>query len=571
MIRLLRKLPTLLVALLILSFVQGSISLATDSPHITILPDKSFYRPNDPVTITIRTGAGTHLKAHIYYLSTELASLNATIVDGEATLTWSPPPEAPRGYGLSVDVYDGEQLVATQTSAFDVLDRWIDAPRYGFLSNFVAGRDDYEAISEWMRLHHINGVQFYDWQYRWEDLLPETDDFEDGLGRPQSMVTIRRLIDTLHESGIAAMPYTAIYGASSGFYRQHPTWGLFDAQGKVYDFGENSFIAIMNPAVGSAWNQHLLGEFADVLQNTAFDGIHIDQYGSPKNGYDDAGNAVDLAEVMPQFINQTAELVQQERRDEGVTLFNCVGNWPIDMAAPSQQDAAYIEVWSPYDSYLDLGRVVTNAEALGDGKPIIIPAYIPPEQTVNWRLTNSVILASGGTHLETGEPGSMLADPYFPLFGTLTPEQQPIFRRYYDFQVRYENVLSTTTTSGSDGLHRAVDLGDIRTRGITARDRVVPIVRSGESFDTFNLINFMGVEQTNWNAPTEDAPSLLQDVVVKITVTRPVASVWVASPDEETSMNMAPLAYSATDGVLQFTLPTLHYWSMIVVEYTDDH
>ncbi|MCA9895620.1 MAG: hypothetical protein KC615_21695, partial [Anaerolineae bacterium] len=548
-----------------------SILLATDSPQITILPDKGYYRPNQPVRILVRTDAGTHLEARITYLASELTTIHETIVAGEVTLIWQPPPETPRGYGISVNVYDGDALIATQTSAFDVLDRWIDAPRYGFLSNFSAGRDDDVATSEWMRLHHINGVQFYDWQYRWETLLPDTDPFEDGLGRPQSMLTIRHLIELLHTDGIAAMPYTAIYGASTAFYRQHPTWGLFDAQGNVYDFGENSFISIMNPAPGSPWNQHLLGEFADVLQNTAFDGIHIDQYGSPKNGQDHDGNSVDLAEVMPQFIDQAAMVVHQYRGDEGVTLFNCVGNWPIDAVADSEQDAAYIEVWSPYDSYLDLGRIVSNAEALGHGKPVIIPAYIPPEQTINWRLANSIILASGGTHLETGEPESMLADPYFPKFGTLSADQQPIFRRYYDFQVRYENVLATTTAAGSNDLHRAVDLGDIRTRGITARDRVVPIVRSGESFDTFSLINFVGVDQTNWNEPTATIPTMLTNVDVRITVARPIQAVWAASPDSEASMNATALPYTIHNEVLQFILPELNYWTMIVVEYADDH
>ncbi|MBZ0275521.1 MAG: glycoside hydrolase family 66 protein, partial [Anaerolineae bacterium] len=470
---------------------------ATDLPQVTILPDKGFYRPGEPVQITVRTTRGDNIEARILYLTTELAVIRVPITDGQATFIWTPPPDVPRGYGLSIDIYDtAGTVITTQTSAFDVLNRWIDAPRYGFLSDFSPARLTDTQTIEWMLQHHINGVQFYDWQYRWEDLLPETDRFEDGLGRPQSMTTIRRLIEVLHAHRIAAMPYTAIYGASTAFYRQHPEWGFFDVRQKVYDFGENSFISIMNPAPGSPWNQHLLGEFADVLENTPFDGIHIDQYGSPKNGYDHEGNYIDLADVMPQFINQTAALVQQYRDDEGVVLFNCVGNWPIDTAAPSEEDAAYIEVWSPNDSYLDLGRIITNAEGLGGGKPVIIPAYIPPAQTINWRLANSVILASGGTHLETGEPESMLADPYFPRFGKLMPEQQPIFRRYYDFQVRYENVLSTTTTAGSDDLHRAVDLGEIRTRGISARNRVVPVVRSGDTFDTFSLINFVGVGET---------------------------------------------------------------------------
>lgn len=558
------------ILLLFLNLLQGGAVFAADLSDVTILPDKGFYRPGEVVQITVRAGAGTHINARIMYLSAELASVSAPITNGEAVISWTPPPQTPRGYGLSVDIYDAAGMViARQTSAFDVLDRWIDAPRYGFLSDFSPARLTDTLMIEWMLRHHINGVQFYDWQYRWEDLLPEMDRFDDGLGRPQSMTTIRRLTDALRARSIAAMPYTAIYGASAAFYRQHPEWGLFDARSEVYDFGENSFIAIMNPAPGSPWNRHLLGEFADVLENTAFDGIHIDQYGSPKSGYDQDGNYIDLAEVMPQFINQTAALVQKHRGNAGVVLFNCVGNWPIDTAAPSRQDAAYIEVWSPHDSYLDLNRIITNAEALGGGKPVIIAAYIPPEQTINWRLANSVILASGGTHLETGEPESMLADPYFPRFGKLTPAQQPVFRRYYDFQVRYENVLSTATTAGGDDLHQAVDLGEIRTRGITARDRVVPVVRSGGTFDTFSLINFTGVDQTNWNVPATSAPAVFTNLAVKIAVSRPVAKVWVASPDAEMTMNPTSLTFTVQDGELRFTLPNLNYWSMIVVEYAE--
>ncbi len=554
----------------VFGLLQGGVVFATDSPQVIILPDKGFYRPGESVQITVRSSVGARVEARILYLTAELATLSAPLDNGEAVLAWQPPAQAPRGYGLSVTIYDAAGMpVALQTSAFDVLERWIDAPRYGFLSDFSPARLTDTPMIEWMLQHHINGVQFYDWQYRWEDLLPTADRFEDGLGRPQSMTTIRRLIDALHAHGIAAMPYTAIYGASTAFYRQNRDWGLFDARGEVYDFGENSFLAIMNPAPDSPWNQHLLVEFADVLANTAFDGIHIDQYGAPKNGYDSDGNYVDLAEVMPQFIDQTAALVREMRGGEGVVLFNCVGNWPIDTVARSQQDAAYIEVWSPHDSYLDLGRIVTNAETLGGGRPVIIPAYIPPAQTINWQLANSVILASGGTHLETGEAESMLADPYFPKFGMIATEWQPAFRRYYDFQVRYENVLSTATRAGTSDLQQSIVLENIRTRGITPRDRVVPIVRSGEHFDTFSLINFIGVDQTNWNVPATRSPTPFTDLPITLAVSRPVAQVWFASPDAETTMNPALIDYAIRDGTLQFTLPVLNYWTMIVVEYAD--
>ncbi len=558
------------VCLLVLAF-GGGVVFAVETT-IQIVPDQSFYYPGETARWTTAASTGSAIRSfgvRVTYLDEAVAEFEAPAADGRAALEWTPPSDAPRGYGLIVDARDeAGDVVATTSTAFDVLNHWIEAPRYGFLSDFSAGRSNDDATIAWMLRHHINGVQFYDWQYRWEDLLPDTEQFSDGLGRPQSMATVRRLIDLLHGHNIAAMPYTAIYGASMAFARQHPEWALLDALGSPYEFG-GDLIGIMDPTPGSHWNTHLLGEFADVLDNTTFDGIHIDQYGSPKTGFDSDGNRVDLAEVMPRFIDQTAALVQDRRGERGVTLFNSVGNWPIEAVAPAGQDASYIEVWSPYDDYLDLNRIITNAQRWGNGKPVILAAYIPPDRAINWRLANAVIAASGAFHLETGEPGVMLADPYFPLFGAIPAEQQAQFTRFYDFLVRYENVLSVGTVAGTSDRHDAVDLGDVRTRGIRSKDRVVPIVRAGAGFETFSLINFLDIDASNWNAPTTVEPTPLTDLAMTIAVDRPVTDVWYASPDSAERMNAEALPFTVDAGELHFTLPCLDYWSMIVVEYED--
>jgi len=561
------------LCIIVLLFLNGGegIVFSADAMTIQILLDKGFYHPGEDVQITVHAGSGARVEARVLSLNTAVTTFSAVLSEGQAVLRWTPPPEAPRGYGLSVDVLnENGQVLATDSSAFDVLNRWIEAPRYGFLTDFSPAHLTLAPTLDWMLRHHINGVQFYDWQYRWEDLLPDTDRFEDGLGRPQSMATVRRLIDLLHTGNIAAMPYTAIYGASYAFYRQHENWAMFDARGEAYTFGDN-LIGIMDPTPGSAWNTHLLGEFADVLDHTVFDGIHVDQYGSPKTGFDSAGNPTRLDEVMPQFIQQTAELVQNRRGDAGVTLFNCVGNWPIETVAPAPQDASYIEVWSPYNDYLDLNRIITNAQRLGGEKPVILAAYIPPERVINWRLANAVIAASGAFHLETGEPGTMLADPYFPRFGHIAEGDQAAFRRFYDFVVRYENVLSVGTTAADSDRHAAIRVGDVRMRGIRAQNRVVAIVRSGANFETFNLINFLDIEGSDWNAPTTAAPRPLIDLPVQITISRPVKNVWIASPDDPQTMNAASVPFTVADGILSFQLPHLNYWNMIEVEIEDGH
>lgn len=553
---------------LVCLLLQGGNVLAVDTV-IEVTPDKAFYRPGETVTLAVSANQGARVAATIRYLSETVETLDAPLEGGQASLSWTPPETTPRGYGVDIRLLDaGGGVLTTTSAAFDVLDHWIQAPRYGFFSDYTPKRADDDSTVNWLLRYHINGLQFYDWQYRWEDLLPDGDSFTDGMGRPLSMATVRHLIDLVHARQIAAMPYTAIYGASMGFYQQHRDWALVSASGDLFTLGD--FIAILDPTPGSPWNTHLLAEFADVLDHTAFDGIHIDQYGSPKIAFDAAGNRVDMAEVFPQFIDQTAELVREKRGDDGVVIFNAVGNYPVETVAPSQQNVVYIEVWSPYNDYADLNRLVANAEQWGGGKPVIIAAYIPPDRAINWQLSNAVIFASGAYHLETGEPHSMLADAYFPKYGTIDSANEPLLQRYYDFLVRYENVLSLNTVAAAYERVTALDLGDLRTRGIRAKDRVLPIVRAGEGFEVYSLVNFIGIDASDWNQPTTVPPTAQENVSVSIGVSRSVKRVWAASPDDASTMEATELAYTVEDGVLSLTLPRLNYWSMIVVEYDDE-
>jgi dextranase len=537
---------------------------------VTVIPDKSFYRPGETATFSISATGGTRAEAMITHLADTIAVLDVNLDAGSASLTWTPPPEAPRGYGLTLRVYEGDTLCATVSTAFDVLERWTQAPRYGFLSEFRPGRDDAEATMDWLVRYHINGLQFYDWQYRHEALLPSTDPYTDLLGRRMSMDTVKRLIDAAHARNMAAMPYTAIYGASPAFFRQHPDWALLQATGQPFAFGDD-FLFIMDPSPGSPWNEHLLAEYAHVLDETAFDGIHIDQYGAPQVGRNAAGERVDLAEVFPAFINQTAALVQERRGHSGAVIFNAVRNWPVDTVAPAAQDVVYIEVWEPYRDFMDLNRLVIGAQTLGGGKPVILAAYIHPDRAHNVRLANAIIFASGGYHLELGEPHAMLADPYFPKFGLMDEAMQTIMRRYYNFQVRYEEVLVTGTTVGAGARDAALTIDGIKTRSLHSRDRVAVIVREGCDFETFSLVNLLGIESGEWTHPLTRGPDPLDDLAIQIRSDRPVSNIWWASPDGDT-LETLPLDFltgrDENGALISFRFPRLDYWSMIVVEYS---
>ena len=536
---------------------------------VTVVPDKSFYHPGETVTLSVSATDGTHVEATIMHLAETVAVLDGQLNGGSAALTWTPPRDAPRGYGLTLRLFEGDAVIANASTAFDVLERWTQAPRYGFLSEFQPGRDDAEATMDWLVRYHINGLQFYDWQYRHEALLPPADSYTDPLGRRLSLATVKYLIDAAHTHNIATMPYTAIYGASPAFFQQHRDWALFQATGEPFEFGDG-FLYIMDPSPDSPWSEHLLSEFARVLDETTFDGIHIDQYGAPQVGQNATGERVDLAEAFPAFIDQTAALVHEKRGDAGTVIFNAVRNWPVDTVAPADQDVVYIEVWEPYRDFMDLHRLVTRAQTLGNGKPVILAAYMHPDHGANVRLANAIVFASGGYHLELGEPKAMLADPYFPKFGRMGGDTQALMRRYYDFLVRYENRLALGTQDATGDRRDAVQIEGVETHSRQGYDQVAVVVRQGGGFETFSLINLLGLEHGYWEEALPAGPTPQTNLAVRISVSSTVAGVWAASPDSHSLPAQTLTFTTETDdngSYVAFTLPGLDYWQMIVLDY----
>src|SRR4030095_13714023 len=108
---------------------------------------------------------------------------------------------------------------------------------YGFLADFSASRLDPDMVLKKLTRFHVNGLQFYDWQYRHDQLLSRTETYIDPLGREMSLASVRALVHAAHRHGMAAMPYLAIYAASAEFWRSHPDWALYDQVESPIAFG----------------------------------------------------------------------------------------------------------------------------------------------------------------------------------------------------------------------------------------------------------------------------------------------------------------------------------------------
>ena len=541
--------------------------------------DKSYYKPDEPVQIqvSIKSTLDQPVPVTARMVVTSLAATigmeeqKVALANGEQKIsfTYLPPRETPHGYGIDIQLIDqDDQVFTSSTGAFDVLKNWVENPRYGFMTDFEPDRKDAVETMSILNRYHINGLQFYDWMYRHEQFLTNKDPYFDLWSpKPHSIFTVNALIDAAHQFSMAAMPYTAVYGSSRDYALEHPDMILYNSIGKPTEFGGDKMM-IMDPRPDSPWTLHLLAQFKDVLQKTAFDGIHLDQYGDPKVGYDQKGNSYELAPVLADFINSTKALTDQFSKSDAV-VFNAVDNWPIESVAPSKEDFVYIEVWPPYIWFSDLHQIIVDAQKLGNGKPVVLAAYIDPTFENNAILNDAILFGSGAGHIELGEKNGMLAEAYFPNYKVISDALSNTLQRYYDFSVRYQDVTGPHSTDATMVYQKNITIPGISTSPSQLTNKVWPIVRESGNYTTINLINFLGINETEWTKQVPSAPNPLSNFELTVSgVTKKAAQIWFASPDHA-EINMQSIKFSQNGDALTIEVPDLAYWSMIVIDWSE--
>jgi dextranase len=529
---------------------------------LDLFPSRGYYRPGDLVDLLIHIQAEAtnpaQLRVEIQHLADAPAIIQSTLLlapgDQTITLSWMPPAR-PAGYGIRAMLFlNGNTPVAQATTAFDVLPGWQAFPRYGFLTDFSAGRSDPDSTLDELLPYHINGLQFYDWQFRHDCLMAPTADYLDPLGRSMSLGVVRSLVEAAHKRGMAALPYLAIYAASAAFWRAHIDWALYDQTGQPIPFGDD-FLGLMDPSRDSPWSQHLLAEAGRALAEIPFDGLHIDQYGDPKQAWDAAGRLVDLPQAFTSFIQTAAAKFTAK-----TVLFNAVGNWPIEALAASPLDFLYIEVWPPVVEYRQLAQIVLDAVMLSGGKPVVIALYIPAERTANILLADAVIAACGGTRIELGEETRLLADPYFPKHQALQAELKASLRRLYDYFVRYGEWLGSYTLTDAEKIQWAA--GSLDADFVTIDPSIWCVVRSRPDGMSLTLVNFSGLDIPRWDI-SHPAPRPRQAVPVTIAYPRQPQRISWCCPEQ--TCNLQTLEYIFSDGIIRFTLPQIQTMGMIII------
>ena len=551
----------------------------TDNICLEITTDKAIYAPEAQVSFNISGSIPEGAKIRIRH--------GADVVEDQPlstnTFSWTAPSTDNMGYIVDVYTLSDNKENIHGTIGVDVSSNWKRFPRYGFVGTYDASKTSSQIEYELSFLNrcHINGLQFYDWQnkHHWplggnsNELLYE---YKDIANRQVLTSVVKNYIIGAHQLGMKAMFYNLCYGALDDAKADGVSnrWYLYK-NNKHSDIDKldlsndwKSDIYLLDPA-NKDWQNYIIERNNDVYNSLDFDGFHIDQVGDRGTVYDYYGGNVNLPRSFASFIKAV-----KNARPEKSLVMNAVSRFgQQNIAGTNDVDFLYNEMWGTEDMFSDFGKVINeNNYFSGNTMNTVFAAYMNygksgSQGTFNTPgilLTDAVIFALGGAHLELGD--HMLCHEYFPNSNLqMSSELKKNIVAYYDFMTAYENLLrdggqqtASDIVSGNQSI--SINAWPPLMHGVTAINRNV-----GNS-QVINLINFSKANSLSWRDMngTQPEPTAFSNIPVRIKAAG-VKKVWVASPDY---IGGAPqqISFKQDGDYVLTTVPNLKYWSMIVLE-----
>jgi dextranase len=521
-----------------------------------LIPTRVTFAPGEPIEIEI-VGAEEELTLEIRHLAQRVAQAEVAAGGTIAVL-----PALPVG-GYGVDAIVGGVCIST---AFDVLEHPLARLRYGFASDFGAGRD-LDGLALHARRLHLNAIQLYDWMYRHERLVPPTDVYADALDRELSLTSVRSVVESLRAVGSQALAYAAVYAVGRDARDDWADAALLRPDGTQWQLGDD-FLWLVNPA-NRHWIEHLSTDLQRALEATGAAGFHLDQYGWPKAALARTGNPVDLAVAFPTLLSALREALP-----DATLLFNNVNDFPSWSTAASPLDASYVEVWPPHTELSHIAELARTTRALAPERPAVLASYpsvlaaAPIEQA---RPALELLLATAFSHgasvLATGESGAVLVDPYYPRHHLAEPETLELLRRMHDMLVRFGDILVghaiELTRTHAGGINEEIVVsapGVVVATDPLAGALWLRVVETPHA-RVLHLINLAGQAETGWDTPKRPIEPI-SGAVLRLRRERCSLEVFTASPDAP----VPTLLEGVEDGDAGvFALPPLGGWTMVLV------
>lgn len=576
-----------------------------------VYTENARYTPGEPVAVRVQLrnttgqswsgplGLSIRLGGVPVHEQQRLVSLPSGGPSTQEVFNWTAPPLDFRGYAVEVVAGDVDRAA----SAVDVSSDWTRFPRYGYLTQFYSGQSSAtsaELIRQLVEDYHIDGLQFYDWMWRHEQVIQRprpgviNDPWIDWRGSAISFAVLTDLITEAHDRSVAAMPYFLIYGGRENYATVSgvsPEWGIYADPNHATQHGHE-----LNPSAGinlflfdpanAAWQDHLMGEVADAVEALDFDGVHYDQLGYKHPIYNHAGAQLDFSSgwFFLQALNRTRTTLDAltgqtpPALGERAMTFNLVGaqvnGWGApDVVTQSDCDFLYAEIWGN-ESYAGVVDYVRWARGASGGKAVVLPSYLnyydemPQFNEPSARLATAAFAVAGAHRLELGDGDRMLSHEFFPwVRKQMTPSLRAAMKRYYSFLTAYENVLFDPQLTWSDQGAQWVSIAGQATSSTPSGNAIWVQRRARDGYQVIHLVNLLGNDDQWRNPATPPTPLGNLALTCRIAPGAVVQQVVAISPDgdglqQELAFNQGS---DSAGAFVAFTLPGLEYWSTVLM------
>jgi dextranase len=560
--------------------------------------DKARYKPGDTVTtwVELTNNSGQSINnggVVLYYkhLGTIVGTgqpqtLNLSVgATTNLSWQWTPPSTDYQGYSVEAWVYDSSSnLLDNLNTAVDVSSDWVKYPRYGFLADFPSqdGATSYHDVWQ-LKNYHIDGLQYYSWEWKHHIPLDGTvsnpaSSWPDIQNRTISRQTVLDYLDAAHSYNMLSFAYNPLNTAYADYANDgvSPSWGLYNNSNCTNQFSYPLPSSFATPALdlfdpsNSGWQNYLFNNENQMFAAYPFDGWHVDivNWGTE---YTCSGQSLYDPSTYPGFLNNAKSSTGKR------ILFNNSYNTELNEVAQQTSDDALYNEWYSSKTYYSLKQDVDSANGLSN-KSLITAAYLDTNNsgsnfnTPGVLLADASIFAAGGDHIELGDGLNMLNNGNFtshPL--GLSSDLQRQLRNYYDFMVAYEELLRGGLANTSNTVQLSAGGNNLATSTNSSPNTVYEFSKSGNGYDTINLVNLLGegsndAFDANGNYPVPNAQS---NISVKYYYgSGTVNSVSVASPDDQNGKTYTQNFSTGSDGggnYVTFTIPSLTYWDLIYV------
>ena len=556
--------------------------------------DRAVYQPGGRVGCTLSDVPAETAAVRFRLLHLDEIILEDTTGGNNTGFSFTLPDHDFTGYLLLAEGLDSKgSVLETAVTAVDCSSSWTRFPRYGYLWDYRKIVNTSKKIEELSR-YHINGLQFYDWQYRHHiPVSPDPEKWEDWSGRIIYGDRIRDYLNDAHQKGMACLAYNMIYAANQTYLTDgsgvDASWRLLKRNGQDFTVdmdagrGPVGILQYFNP-LNPGWQEYIFSRENDVFSAFAFDGWHGDTIGEMGDmktaggeplGYDENGKPIrQVKDTYTRFLNAAKEAIGDK-----YLVFNPVGAQGFENVNVSNADVLYTEFWPwdyddrglPYSDYYSIHRAILLANEQSGGKSLVVAGYInyknpaPVFNAPAVMLMDSVVFASGGARIELGNGNGMLSNEYFPgdARKRMDDDLRSAVQRMYDFIVAYENLLR----DGQKPVEKKALIDHVTVSDNGRYDTVWHFSKADDRYEIHHFINLIGTD-SDWRdtSQAKKAPETRENLKVKIYTGFPVHEVCMASPDtDDLTVHTLPFETgSDPEGAyISFILPQLVYWDMV--------